>query len=156
MIMCTKIFNTKIMRRWEPVAMVIMLILVLSGNFMGCEPEDWMFTVDCNDCYFDAPDSAKLIIYLTIDETYDSVPLTFYRGPYENGEIDWQDTATTEEFFLYSEMEREYTVKATYSNGNDSIIAFDGDKMTIYSASEECGSPCYIVKGGIFDLRLVE
>ncbi len=153
--MRTKILHINFRKKWVPVSLMAAFLLWLSGNFMGCEPEDWVFSIDCNDCYKVAPDSAKLIIYLTINETYDSVPLTFYRGPYENGEIDWQDTATSDEFFLYSEMDREYTVKATYSSGKDSIIAFDGDKMFIYSASEECGSPCYIVKGGIFDLRLI-
>ncbi|RLD27235.1 MAG: hypothetical protein DRI70_04725 [Bacteroidetes bacterium] len=154
--MFTKIFNTKMGRKWFPIGVVAVILLALSGNFMGCEPEDVMFTVDCNDCYGIAPDSANLIIHVTINATYDSVPLAFYKGPYENGEIDWLDTATSENFYLYSEMDREYAVKATYISENDSIIAFDGDKMFISSASEECGSPCYIVKGGIFDLTLID
>ncbi len=154
--MCIKIFNIKIRKKWISLRLVAANLLLLSGNFMGCEPEDWIFEVNCNDCYSIVPDSAKLIVYLTINETYDSVPLTFYRGSYEEGIIDWQDTATSEEFYLYSEIEREYTVKATYSSGNDTIIAFDGDKMYIYNAAGECGTPCYIVKGGIFDIQLIE
>ncbi len=139
-----------------PVTLLTGVLLLLSEQFMGCEPEDWLLQINCNDCYANAPDSAKLIIYVTIDQENDSVPLTFYRGSYEDGEIDWQDTATTEEFYLYSEMEREYTVRAKYNSGNDTIIAFDGDKMTVYDAWEECGNLCYIVKGGIFDLRLMK
>ena len=75
---------------------------------------------------------------------------------YEEGIIDWQDTATTEEFYLYSAMDKDYTVRASYNPGNQTIMAFDGDKMTLYDAGEECGSPCYIVKGGIFDVRLAK
>ncbi len=143
-------------KRWIPIGLVTTILLLVSSNFVGCETEDWTFEVNCNDCYSIAPDSAKLIVHLTINATYDSVPLTFYRGAYEEGVIDWQDTATSDEFLLFSEMEREYTVKATYSSGNNTIFAIDGDKMQLRDADEECGSPCYIVKGGIFDVRLIE
>lgn len=127
-----------------------------AGNFLGCETEDWVFEVDCNDCYGYMPDSAKLIVYLTINAENDSVPLTFYRGDYENGEIDWQDTATSDEFYLFSEMDRDYTVTAEYKSGEKTILAFDKDNMFHYDAASECGSPCYIVKGGIFDVRLLD
>ena len=131
-------------------------ILVLSGKFTACETEDWAFEVNCGDCYGYKPDSAKLIVYVSIDTENDSVPLTFYRGNYEEGVIDWQDTATTDEFYLYSKMNSSYTVRAQYRSGTKLIEAFDADEMTLYNADEECGSPCYIVKGGILDLRLVK
>jgi hypothetical protein len=132
-----------------------LLVLVL-GKFTACEPEDWMLSIDCADCYGYAPDSANLIINLTINTENDSVPLTFYLGNYEDGVIDWQDTATQEEFHLYSKMNSSYTVRATYRSGDRIIEAFDADEMTLKNAKEECGSPCYIVKGGIFDLSLLE
>ena len=133
----------------------IVLVLV-SGKFTACETENWMLSIDCADCYGYAPDSANLIINLTINTENDSVPLTFYLGDYEEGVIDWQDTATTEEFYLYSKMNSSYTVKASYKSGNKIIEAFDADDMELYNANAECGSPCYIVKGGIFDVRLLE
>ena len=134
---------------------VLGLLILFSGKFISCEPEDWM-QVDCADCYGYKPDSANLIIHLSINAENDSVPLTFYRGNFEDGEIDWQDTATTEDFYLFSKINSYYTVRATYSSGSRIIEAFDGDKMTLYDGGNECGSPCYIVKGGIFDLRLEE
>jgi len=132
------------------------LLVLVSGKFTACEPEDWMLSIDCADCYGYAPDSANLIIKLTINAENDSVPLTFYLGDYEDGVIDWQDTATSEEFYLYSKMNSSYTVRATYNSGNKFIEAYDADDMELYNAAEECGSPCYIVKGGIFDVRLLE
>lgn len=132
------------------------LLVLVSGKFTACEPEDWMLSIDCADCYGYAPDSADLIIKLTINAENDSVPLTFYLGDYEDGVIDWQDTATSEEFYLYSKMNSSYTVRATYNSGNKFIEAYDADDMELYNAAEECGSPCYIVKGGIFDVRLLE
>jgi len=154
--MSIKIFNIKSWKYRITVTVAALMLLLAPGNFMGCEPEDWMISVDCNDCYGYLPDSANLIIYITIDEENDSVPITFYRGDYEDGEIDWQDTATTDEFYLFSEMNREYTVTAKYNSGEDTIIAFDKDEMFMDDAAAECGSPCYIVKGGILDLRLLK
>ncbi len=133
-----------------------LLLVLVSGKFTACEPEDWMLSIDCGDCYGYAPDSADLIIKLTINAENDSVPLTFYLGDYEEGVIDWQDTATSEEFYLYSKINSSYTVRATYRSGDKLIEAFDADDMELYNANEECGSPCYIVKGGIFDVSLLE
>ncbi|HDR68300.1 MAG TPA: hypothetical protein ENN61_04535 [Bacteroidaceae bacterium] len=132
---------------------IITLSLLAMIKTMSCEPENWMM-IDCNECFSYKPDSANLIVYLTIDSDYGPVPLTFFKGKYEEGVIDWQDTATTTEFRLYSEIGQLYTVKAIYSTGDETIIAFDADRMTKYNAGEECGNPCYIVKGGVFDLRI--
>lgn len=134
----------------------LVLLVLFSGKFTACEPEDWILTIDCNDCFGHKPDSANLIVHLTINAENDSVPLTFFLGDYEDGVIDWQDTATTEEFYLYSKMNSRYTVRATYRSGSKTIEAFDSDHMTLYNANEECGPTCYIVKGGIFELQLTE
>jgi hypothetical protein len=136
--------------------LVIALLVLASGKFTSCETEDWMLEVDCADCFGYQPDSANLIIYLSISAENDSIPLTFYLGNYEEGVIDWQDTATTENFYLYSKIGSDYTVRATYQSGDRVIEAFDADRMKLYNANNECGSPCYIVKGGIFDLRLAD
>ena len=154
--MYIKISNIKSITSWIHISLVTAVLFLLSGNFIGCEPEDWILTVDCNDCYGYEPDSASLIVYLSINAENDSVPLTFYKGAFEEGNIDWLDTATTEELYLKSEINTEYTVVATYRSGNKTIKAIDGDKMRLYNAADECGSPCYIIKGGIFDVRLME
>lgn len=130
-----------------------MTLVFLAGNFSACEPEDWILEVSCDDCYGFKPDSADLIIYVSIRPEQDSVPLTFYRDD-SQGEVDWQDTATTSEFYLYSAMGSTYTVKAEYKSGSKTIIAWDADEMTLEDYGTECGDPCYIIKGGILDLRL--
>lgn len=132
---------------------IAMITLFLAGNFTACEPEDWITDVNCNDCFSFRADSADLIIYVSIRPQQLAVPLTFYREDSE-GEIDWQDTATTNEFYLYSATGSTYTVKAEYKSGTKTIIAWDSDEMTFRDYSEDCGDPCFIVKGGILDLRL--
>ena len=132
-----------------------MMLLFLAGNFSACEPEDWILEVNCDDCLGFKPDTADLIVYVSIRLEQDSVPLTFYRGD-SQGEIDWQDTATSEEFKLPSAMGSTYTVRAEYKSGSKTIIAWDDDEMTLDDYGTQCGSPCYIIKGGILDLRLKE
>ncbi|MEN8155343.1 MAG: hypothetical protein ABFS10_00210 [Bacteroidota bacterium] len=139
---------------WLMAAVTAALVLI-TGNFTGCEPEDWIGNVNCNDCFGYKPDSADLIIHLTINAENDSVPLIIYEGD-TGGDVDWRDTAVDETFYLKSRMHTTYTVRAQYRSGSKTIIAFDSDRMTLKDYSESCGSTCYIVKGGIFDLTLPE
>ena len=136
-------------------AVVTVTLLLMTGNFTGCEPEDWNLDVDCDECFGYRPDSALLIVYLTINPENTSIPLIFYKGD-SGDEVDWQDTATAEEFFLDAKIGSTYTVRAEYRSGSKTIFAFDSDHMTLTDRGEDCGDPCYIVKGGIFDLRLKE
>ena len=96
---------------------------------------------------------ANLIVHLTINEENDSVPLTFYRGTAGNV-VDWRDTATETEFYLKSEIGTVYTVEAKYRSGSETIIAYDSDKMTVSDFGADCGDPCYIVRGGIFEVGI--
>jgi hypothetical protein len=133
--------------------LVTAALLLLSGHFVGCEPENWILNPDCNECFGFQPDTAKLIVYLTIDQDHLSVPLTFYREN-EQGEVDWRDTATGTEFYLDAAIGKTYAVRAEYRSGPGTIIAYDSDVMRLSDYGDECGDPCYIVKGGILDLRL--
>jgi hypothetical protein len=139
-----------------PALILMVIFLALGGIYRGCEPEDVIIGVDCNDCYSYVPDSADLIIYLTIDEMNPAVPIVVYRGKLEEGHVDWMDTATTEEYHLYSALDVYYTVEATYRSGDETILAYDGDRMYSYDAGDQCGVPCYIIKGGIFDNSLMK
>jgi hypothetical protein len=135
--------------------MAMGILLTLTGHFSSCEPEDWLGNVDCNECFGYKPDSAKLIVYLTINGENDSVPLTIFEGE-TDGRVDWQDTATSGEFYLDAAVGVTYTVRAEYRSGSRTIVAFDSDRMTLKDYGEECGDPCYIIKGGIFNVQLLE
>jgi hypothetical protein len=139
-----------------PLAPLLVFALLLTGQWLGCESEDVIFQVDCNDCYSYVPDSANLIVHLTINKENPYVPITVYRGSLEDGQVDWTDTAISETFYLYSALDAEYTVEARYRSGDKTIITYDGDRMYLYDGASECGSPCYIVKGGIFENQLLE
>jgi len=134
---------------------LISLAILVGSLYLACEPEDWLGEVNCADCFSARPDSALLVVYVSISPTHPEVPLTFYRGD-ADGPVDWRDTARSQEFFLSAEVGRTYTVRAEYKSPEESIVAFDADRMELRDYGTECGSPCYILKGGIFDLQLVE
>jgi hypothetical protein len=130
-------------------------LLLAGGHFSGCEPEDMYVGVNCLDCIEYQPDSTELIIYLTINRENESVPLTVYRGN-AGGELFLLDTATGKTHYIMAAIGETYTVRAAYKSGDKTILAFDSDVMYLADYGAECGNPCYIVKGGIYDLELVE
>jgi hypothetical protein len=134
----------------------MLLLLALCFNFSGCEQEDLAFITDCDNCLDAIPDSADLIVSVTINEENPFVPLTFYIGDYEDGIIDFIDTTRTEERLLYSEVGVEYSVKATYRKDGETVIAVDGDRLRIVDGSGDCYPPCYFIRGGTLDVRLKE
>lgn len=133
---------------------LLAIVLFLSVNIAGCEQEDMDFYIDCDFCLDNIPDSADLIVTVTINEENPFVPLTFYEGDYESGVVDYRDTARSEELFLYSEVGLEYAVMATYQKEGKSIFVVDADKMRVVNGEGECYPPCYYIRGGTLDLTL--
>jgi len=132
-----------------------LLGLLSIGLLFCCEPEN-RYSTNCLDCISFQPDSADLIIHVTLNTENDSIPIIVFEGPYEEAKINWVDTVTNEEFYLYARIGQEYTVRAEYKKDEDIIYAFDADIMNISDHGSECGDPCYIVVGGIYDLALLE
>ena len=134
--------------------LLLIITLVFAFNFSGCEQEDLALNIDCDNCLEFFPDSADLVINVTINDENPFVPLTFYVGDYEDGNIDFIDTTYTEERFLYSKVGVNYSVKATYQKDGETVIAIDGDRIRVVDGSGDCYPPCYFIRGGTFDVRL--
>src|SRR6056297_2827906 len=134
--------------------LLLIITLVFAFNFSGCEQEDLALNIDCDNCLEFFPDSADLVINVTINDENPFVPLTFYVGDYEDGNIDYTDTTYTEERFLYSKVGVNYSVKATYQKDGETVIAIDGDRLRVVDGSGDCYPPCYFIRGGTLDVRL--
>lgn len=133
---------------------VLAFILIGSVKMTGCEQEDLNYFFDCANCLENIPDSADLIVTVTINDAHPFVPLTFYEGDYELGVVDYRDTARTAEHFLYSKVGMDYSVMATYYTEEDTVFVVDGDRMRVVNGEEDCYPPCYYVRGGTLDLTL--
>jgi len=138
--------------------LIILSLIILYILTFSCEEGD--LNVDCDDCYTSKPDSADLIVYLTFNALNDSIPLIFYRGMVDKNQVEWTDTAAVQdypdgEYYLYSPVDEYYSVKATYKrkNGN-TVIAVDGDKLKTRNMTGVCDTDCWVIKGGILDVRL--
>jgi hypothetical protein len=131
-------------------ALFVLVLLALAGS---CE--DYLGpTVDCDDCWGYKPDSADLIINLTIDSKHPEVPIVVYRGNVESGEVDWIDTARETPYYLYAAVEQYYSVKAEYKVDGKTIMAVDGDEMKAKNATSSCDWVCWIVVDGEFKVDL--
>jgi hypothetical protein len=130
----------------------------------SCQQGNFNFEVNCAECFTSKPDSADIIAYLTFNDLNDSIPLVFYRGKYngnpEKDVLEWRDTATVAiysdgKYFLRSPVNEYYSLKATYKTKNGkTVVAVDGDKFSTNHVTDVCDTDCWIVKGGILDVRL--
>lgn len=132
--------------------LVIILILVLT--MFACSEKLFTAGVDCEECYQEKPDSAYVEILLTVNDTYDSIPLTVYCDKVENYEIDWVDTADANPFYLFVAVNKYYSVAAKYIKNNDTIIAIDGTKIKIKRVNGECDEECWVIEGDELNVTL--
>jgi hypothetical protein len=131
-------------------AVSVFVLLALAGScneYLG-------LTVNCDDCWGYKPDSADLIINLTINSSHPEVPIVVYRGNIESGQVDWVDTARESPYYLKSAIEQYYSVTAEYKVDGKTIIAVDGDEMKAKDASGSCEFECWIVVDGEFKVDL--
>lgn len=129
----------------------IVLLLIALG--VACN--DYLgINVDCDDCWSVKPDSADLIINLTINNHHREVPIRVYRGNIESGQVDWIDTVRETPYYLYSAIDQYYSVAAEYKVDGKTIIAVDGDVMKAKDATSSCEFECWIVVDGNFRVDL--
>jgi hypothetical protein len=131
-------------------AIIILVLLTLAGScneYLG-------ISVDCDDCWGFKPDSADLLIYLTINQDNPEVPIVIYRGNFEDGEVDFLDTARQSTYTLYSAIDQYYSITAEYKVDGKTIIAVDGDVMKAKNAKSSCEFECWIITDGEFSLEL--
>ena len=138
-----------VLRKYTFPALVFILI-VLAGS---CS-ENFSLVVDCDECFDFKPDTADLLIYVTINFENPEVPIVLYRGNVEEGQVDWVDTITSSPFPLPSEVDQFYSITAEYNVGDKKVIAVDGDKMKIKKEHDSCPPTCYMIKGGYLRVEL--
>ena len=129
-------------------------MVMLGIAFAGSCEEYLGSSVDCSECFWDKPDSADLIIHLTLDRNHPEVPIVVYRGNVEGRIVDWVDTARETPYYLYSALNQFYSVAAEYKVDGKTIVAIDGDELKAKHVSGACDYDCWIVTGGILKAEL--
>ena len=133
---------------------IIIAGLVFLVSMGSCDKELFNLNINCDECDPAQPDSADLVVRITINDENPYVPLVFYKGRIEEGVVEWIDTAFSANLYLLSPVGEYYSVKASYKKDGKTIIAVDGDKLKTRLVSDVCERDCWIIKGGILDVRL--
>src|SRR4030042_140602 len=123
------------------VSMLLMLVM-----YASCREGLLSTDVECSECYYPEPDSADLVIYLTINEKFPEVPLIVYKGNIEDDQIEYIDTAFSTPYYLWVPVNKKYSVKAEYKKGNATLFVVDGTKLKTSLVEDECDGECYVIK----------
>ncbi len=132
----------------------LLTALLLVMLMYGCNEKIFTIDVNCDECYQEKPDSADLVINLTINDSYDAIPLIVYKDKVENNNIEWIDTAYGSPFYLLVPVDEYFSVAAEYINDSGKIIAIDGTKIRIKHVSSECDEDCWIIEGDDLNVKL--
>lgn len=124
-----------------------LFFVACDDQYSDCTEDDY------DDCYTEEPFEAEIVVYVTINNENQYVPLTIYEGKIDENRIIAYDTAYDEEFYRFFKLGRYYSVTAKYKSGEKIIFALDGNKM-YKDSSRLCDSTCWDINGGIYDLKL--
>ncbi|MCB2220338.1 MAG: hypothetical protein KQI35_08090 [Bacteroidetes bacterium] len=131
------------------------LLIPVMLSMVSCERyEPASAGVDCLECYQQKPEWVQLNAKVTINSENPFVPLTIYKGDFENGVVDWIDTTWKEDYWVDVKPDEYYSVKAKYKDGTKTIYAIDGDNVKLKLSRNDCDVECYYQKGGYVDVRL--
>ena len=140
---------------WTSMKKVILLLLTTFVAIVPIACEDSTLIINCNKCFESLSDKMSLEIKLTIDSQNSFVPITFYRGNIDEGEILLRDTSY---FSIYNtpkvEFNQVYSAVAKYSKGGRVIFVVDGRVLKKKLDKNSCSNPCYVIQGDVLDLRL--
>lgn len=137
-------FNQKML---ENKSLLISVLILTIGLFYTCERKRYYGDVDCKECYRQKPDSADLIIHITVNDDFKNVPFTVYRGKVEDNNIEYSGVADTNmPYYVYVPADKTYSVKATYTKGDTTIYAIDGTKLKVLLVTDACDADCYVIR----------
>jgi len=132
----------------------ILICVLLALTAVSCGEKLFTADVNCSECYTPEPDSAYLEVKLTINDSFPAVPLVFYRGPAEDRDIEYIDTAYSSPFYLWVKVGRSYSVKAKYRSAKATLYAFDGTKIRLALVTDACDQECYVIEKDVVDLTI--
>lgn len=138
-------------REYIPYCIILCLIVILTSS---CESYSSLDEVNCADCLSFEPLDADLYISVTIDSKYKDVPVVILKGKLGSSDTVVVDTITNQMAYIPVPLNDFYTVIAEYNTGTKIVKAVDGDEISKYNISNKCGDICWIIRGGIIDVRL--
>jgi hypothetical protein len=124
------------------------------GERIYVNEEDCEF-YDYADCNTKEPDSAGMLVEVTINTLNPSVPIVVYHGYYDEKDTLFLDTALSAKHLLRLPVNTYYSVLAKYSSPSGVRYALDGDKPG-KSRQYVCDSTCWWEKEEKVNLKLFQ
>lgn len=142
-----------VLSKINSVTIKLVSILFL-GMLTSCELEYSPADSDCADCLSFEPLEAELYMEVTINNKYREVPVVVLNGTLGSRDTVAVDTITNQMGYINVPLSGYYTVIAEYQTGTKTVKAVDGDDITKYDISNKCGETCWIIRGGIINVKL--
>lgn len=140
---------------------LLYIALISSGLFAlsSCFKDNNNDDDDCDPnkvCYTDSPETLFVKLKLSSSPDDSPVKVRLYVGDVDDGELyDSFQTTKNEESYLLP-VNNDYSAEAEYSDGEITIIAVDGDRLS-QDSFQNCGETCYDWDHSItLDLELEE
>ena len=122
-------------------------------SFLSCEKD---FVTNCQDCTAEEPVNVELTI--SVEDLVSSsfnFTINIYEGNLEDNLLIKSFTLQSRNVTYYeAQINKKYTVTASYSFGNRTYIAVDSTIPRIRYVTNECDQPCYYVYNKSLNLRL--
>ncbi len=131
---------------------IISLFLVLI--LYSCHEKIFTSDVDCEYCYSIKPDSVDLVVSLTYNDTYDTIPLVVYKEVVGENNIEYIDTAYGDTYYLLVPVNAKYSIKVEYKKDSITTYAIDATKVKIKRVSDACDEVCWVIENEEMDCRL--
>lgn len=135
---------------------IFFIFLVLN---VGCKKAELNLQVDnCDeynyiDCDTWEPSYSYVFMDFTINNENPYVPFEVYEGKLEEGKLVLTDTSYSKRDSVEMDFDIDYTVKAKYKKGSQTIYAIDMDKAIKWS-QDICDSVCWHYIDAEVDLEL--
>lgn len=110
--------------------------------------------MDCNECYQNKPDSVDLVLSLTLNDQFDTIPVALYQGKIDNGTFLDTFYCFANPATIFVKANEEYSAKAFYRTSEKTIIAVDGTKQKLKHVTGACDKDCWVIEGVKLNLKL--
>lgn len=136
---------------------VFFLVLITYPCLYSCNYNENESGQDCFNCRKEKPDSAYIIIKVTINKENHNVPVSIYKGEFNpHNQSNKIDSAIVDSSALRVKMpvNEYYSVKAEYKSDQKIIYAVDGGVFETQKRTD-CDYNCWQLIGGNYNVRLI-
>ena len=143
--------KTKVIKK----AKTLIIALLILYPYQGCDLIE-ILSINCSQCYTNSPEWYTFKVQVTFNEENQFVPITTYRGPFEDNNVAFYDTLyrINQNREILVETGKYYTLVAEYRKDGRNYLVVNGGRLKVRKDYESCDQPCYHVIRRDIDLQI--